>query len=385
MKTALHRVALLLASAVGAAGTASAAEVSSPAAAATDATPRYTFTWPLGRNAPAPRGGTTRGPEVSLDRGESADWRALQAPGLAPFERDRRAILAMAGEYRVSFDFLEITSYAAGEDKRERPYQSWGTEKVYVDRDEGRRISLVHILEMRMVDKEGRLSEPFVTKHWRQTWQYEVPAFAEYVGDNRWRRRDLTRAQRGGRWVQTVVQVDESPRYAGIGQWQHSASFSSWISDETWRPLPRREWSVRKDYHVLVGTNRHTVTPWGWLHEENNLKGVLDGARNLDTRQPFLGREYGVARYERLREADFAAADHYYQRSRGFWVEVDDTWSRVFAQQREVTLTAAVDKAGLYEPLFEYADTLVAGRTPPHPPGQAIRSALRAMGVTVGD
>ncbi|HET7793558.1 MAG TPA: DUF6607 family protein, partial [Rhizobacter sp.] len=121
--------------------------------------PRYTFSWPLDGSAPKPRGGSTRGAPVSLDREPSAAWKALQAPGLTPQERDRRAILAMAGSYRVSFDFLEVATYAAPP-KPIGPYQSWGTEKVYVDQDEPGFVSLVHILEMRMVDKEGKASEP---------------------------------------------------------------------------------------------------------------------------------------------------------------------------------------------------------------------------------
>ena len=109
-----------------------------------------------------------------------------------------------------------------------------------------------------------------------------------------------------------MYQVDESPRYASIGRWQHSPSFSSWLSGDTWRPLPRREWSVRDDYQVLVGTNRHTISPTGWLQEENNLKAVLTEAREIDRSRPYVAREYGVARYERIRDADFAAADRYY-------------------------------------------------------------------------
>ena len=41
------------------------------------------------------------------------------------------------------------------------------------------------------------------------------------------------------------------------------------------------------DYDVLVGTNRHTITPTGWVQEENNLKLALNQKR-------FLAREYGV-------------------------------------------------------------------------------------------
>src|SRR2546429_1877602 len=98
-----------------------------------------------------------------------------------------------------------------------------------------------------------------VTKHWRQDWQYEPRQIIEYQGWNRWQRRTLARKQTANEWSQTVYQVDESPRYASLGRWEHSASFSSWISGETWRPLPRREWSVRQDYQVLLGTNRHTI------------------------------------------------------------------------------------------------------------------------------
>ena len=85
---------------------------------------RYTFSWPITADpALAPRGGTTKGPEITLDRTESPTWKSLQEPNLSAFERDRRAILAMAGAYRVTFDFLEITPFQP-DAKRDRPYQS---------------------------------------------------------------------------------------------------------------------------------------------------------------------------------------------------------------------------------------------------------------------
>src|SRR5262245_62911565 len=90
---------------------------------------RYTFSWPITADPSlAPRGGTTKGPEITLDRTESAAWKALQEPNLSAFERDRRGILAMAGAYRVTFDFLEIMPFQP-DAKRDRPYQSWGTER----------------------------------------------------------------------------------------------------------------------------------------------------------------------------------------------------------------------------------------------------------------
>jgi len=178
---------------------------------------RYIFSWPLTSDpALTPRGGTTRGPELTLDKTPSEAWHALQAPGLSAFERDRRAILAMAGSYRVTFDFLEVTPFTA-DAKRDRPYQSWGTERVFVDRDDGRFISLSHILVMRIVQKDGSLSEPLVTKHWRQDWRYEPAQIVEYRGREQWARHALKHKDVAGQWSQTVFQVDESPRYASVG------------------------------------------------------------------------------------------------------------------------------------------------------------------------
>lgn len=374
---------LLLLLAAGLLTTASlAASPTAASAPATAATPlRYTFSFPLDAATPKPRGGTTRGVPVTADLVPSAAWKALQAPELAPPERDRRAILAMAGSYRVTFDFLEIASYTAADDPQKLgPYQSWGTEKVYVDRDEPGFVSLVHILEMRILGKDGKPSDPMVTKHWRQDWRYEPAAIVEYRGRDQWQRRMLGEAERRGAWVQTVYQVDESPRYASLGRWQHNASFSTWLSGDTWRPLPRREWSVRKDYDTLIGSNRHTVHPTGWTQEENNLKARLDAQRVPDAAFPFLGREVGMARYERLKDADFAAADRYYAATKAFWNEVQGTWDAAFVKHGTVTLKGPVDKLGLFMPLFERASEIEDGQAKgEHAP--VIRKALDGMGV----
>ena len=358
------------------------ANAAEPAASAPQDLPRYTFSWPLEAGVPKPRGGISKGAPVVVDREPSAAWTALQAPGLAPQERDRRAILAMAGTYRVTFDFIEVDTFGVTA-KPVAPYQSWGTEKVYVDANEPGFVSLVHILEMRIVDKDGSVGEPMVTKHWRQDWRYEPMTIVEYEGADRWHRRALGSVERRRAWVQTVYQVDESPRYASVGRWQHTASFSTWISGDTWRPLPRREWSVRNDYQLLTGTNRHTVGPTGWTQEENNLKTVLDAKRGVDAAHPYVAREYGMARYERLKDADFAQADGYYERTRAFWGRVRTAWSDAFARQETITLRGPVDKLGLFVPLFARADEIDEGRPPPADEDDAavIAAALSDMGV----
>lgn len=355
-----------------------AADSSSPGG---ESRPRYTFSWPLDvAGALKPRGGTTRGADVVLDKQESAEWKALQAPGQSDLERDRKAILAMAGTYRVTFDFLEVVPYGSNPEPK-APYQSWATEKVYVDRNEERYISLVHILSMQVKKEDGTVSEPMVTKHWRQDWRYEPDSIVEFKGGDSWERRKLSPAEVKGQWLQTVYQVDESPRYASIGRWEHTPSFSTWLSGETWRPLPRREWSVRKDYNVLIGTNRHTILPSGWVQEENNLKAVLTPQRQLDSKLPYVGREYGVARYERIRDADFSAADEYYQKTRQFWNDVRAKWNDAFATQQRVTLRGQVDQLGLFVPLFKHADAIAKGsRTADASSQKVISETLKDMG-----
>ena len=112
----------------------------------------------------------------------------MQEADLTPFERDRRAILAMAGGYRVTFDFLETVDFRPTP-TRERPYQSWGTEYVYVGEDRGNFISLQHVLVMRIIGKDGKVTEPFVTKHWRQDWSYQDDTLIEYLGRETWQKR----------------------------------------------------------------------------------------------------------------------------------------------------------------------------------------------------
>jgi hypothetical protein len=312
---------------------------------------QFTFAWPLGEGALKPRGASTRGAPVTLDTSPSDAWMRLRESRIPPIERDRRAILAMAGPYRVSFDFLEVVRFDLAL-KPDAPYQSWATEYVFVAEDRPDFIALQHILAMRVLQPDGKVSEPMVVRHWRQEWRHQAERLLAYQGANTWAPRTVPAADRAGAWVQSVYQVDDSPRYAARGRWEHSEGMSTWISDETWRPLPRREFSVRKDYDVLVGTNRHTITPAGWVQEENNLKLVTAEER-------YLGREYGVARYERIKDYDFSAAEKYFTRTEPFWGEVRAAWAEISAKR--FTLRAQPDQGQLFLAFFEYAAKLDEG------------------------
>jgi hypothetical protein len=199
---------------------------------------------------------------------------------------------------------------------------------------------------------------PFVTKHWRQDWVYQDPEAHAYAGFGTWTRQTRSDEARDGTWSQTVWQVDDSPRYAAWGKWKHTPERSWWESGETWRPLPRREFSVRDDYDVLIGRNTHIILPTGWVQEEHNVKTVLAAPGDVESR---LAREIGIARYERLADFDRSAGDEYWQATRAFWAEVRDYWRREMAEHETIALEGDVDGRKLFEPLFERAQKIADG------------------------
>ncbi len=317
----------------------------------------YTFSWPTLKECGfVPRGGTSTGAKLELDRQPHPGWLKLQDPKLDPFERDRQAILAMAGPYRTTFDFLETVGYLPGFTP-DRPYQSWGTEYIYVVEDKKDFISLQHIMVMFFQQGEEVVG-PMVMKHWRQDWQYEKRELLVYAGNNVWEKQPQPRKAVQGTWAQAVYQVDDSPRYESYGRWEHKPNFSTWKSELTWRPLPRREHSVRSDYQVLEGYNRHTILPDGWVQEEENYKLKLTPQGKPAADRPYVAKELGVNRYQRITGFDFSAGDAYWKKTGGFWRIVREEWAAIAEREAPFRVRDKVDDQELFMPLFEYAEGL---------------------------
>jgi hypothetical protein len=325
--------------------------------AVSDQTPprQYTFSWMFAESdSMKPRGGTTSGPEVQLDTGTSEAFAGLQAAGLDDRELDRRAILAMAGDYRTSFDFIETIGFTEGYQPR-APYQSWGTERVYVVANEPEFVSLQHIIVMHFLDADGFESDAMVVKHWRQDWQYEDAEVHAFQGRGAFVRRALDPASRKGAWTQTVYQVDDSPRYEAIGRWIHAPGVSYWQSDDRRRPLPRREFSVRDDYQALYGSHRITITPAGWTQEEDALKLVLDENNRPSSSQPYLAREAGLSRYDRVLDYDFSAGDKYWLDTGAFWSRVRHYWDALYKTESAFSFVKSVEGMPMFMALFGMA------------------------------
>jgi hypothetical protein len=262
----------------------------------------------------------------------------------------------MTGAYRVSFDFIETLGFTEDYSPTQ-PYQSWGTEYVYLVEDTSNFISLQHILVMFFsTDEDDKQTEPIVIKHWRQDWKYQDEKIHVFTGFKTWESINFNNEAVKGKWSQSVYQVDDSPRYQAIGRWDHSGNFSSWLSNKTWRPLPRREFSVRNDYNVLIGTNRHTITPTGWVQEEENLKVVLTAPNELKPNNPILAKEIGVARYERIIGHDWSAGDNYWKTTGSFWKNVRKVWNGFLEKESEIKFIENKEGPPLFMTMFNLAE-----------------------------
>jgi len=320
---------------------------------------QYTFSRKFEKgSALEPRGGTTTGPAVNLDKKPSIAWATLQEEGISKFERDRRAILAMAGDYRSTFEFIETVSFPAAYTK-DRPYQSWATERIYVLEDKGDFISLQHIMVMFFLE-DGKITGPAVIKHWRQDWTYEPKGYHQYKGNNTWKRYTPSEAERKGAWVQEVFNVDDSPRYASVGRWEHTKDFSTWTGSNTYRPLPRREYSVRSDYDVLEGINRHIIIPTGWVHEQENLKVSLKS----EGEKRYIARELGLNSYERIVGFDFSSGDEYWEKSKDYWSAVRKVWRSLFDANATLMFNANRDGESLIGKHFDFVEKYNGGSSP---------------------
>lgn len=283
---------------------------------------------------------------------------AFAAEG-GPTPRDHQAILAMAGEYKVNFGFDETLTLAPDAQKSE-PFIAHGHEKVIIVEDRGNFISLQHLLIV------GKEDEQQVVKHWRQDWQYEPEKVLLFRGDNTWTLEAVPEDERRGAWSQTVYQVDDSPRYAGVARWKHLGDYSYWESNETWRPLPRREAEVRKDYDVLAGRNRHSITPDGWAHEQDNLKIALHP-------EHVLAREQGLNTYRRDPEFDYSAATKYWEKTAPFWKEVRAWWNMEINTGTPIRYAQAQGDLAPHLRILKLADQFADGKLPK---GKALHKVL---------
>lgn len=258
-------------------------------------------------------------------------------------KQDAEAIKQMCGCFEVTFNFAETFNYS--QDSLYKPSKTKvdkGLEWAQLVTDDKNEIVIQHILQV------GNPADPHIVKHWRQDWLYENSDFYMYDGDNQWNYVQKPKKVVDGQWTQKVYQVDDSPRYEGSATWVHVDGKSYW-ENTTPAPLARREYTTRSDYNVLVRGNRHEITDFGWVHDQDNHKLI----RAENTEDILLAKEKGYNEYKRVDDSRCKAAADWWKENQEKWATVRAKWDEVYSRKQDLVLKEKVDNKVLFKHLFD--------------------------------
>ena len=255
---------------------------------------------------------------------------------------DKDAIKKMCGCFEVTFNFAETFKYSKNDEySPSKNYSTSGLEWAQLVKDSKNNIIIQHILLV------GNPTKPYVMKHWRQDWLYENKDFYIYDSNNKWTYKKKNKTQVKGQWTQKVYQVDDSPRYEGSSSWVHIDGKSFW-ENTTSAPLPRREYSKRNDYNVLLRGNRQEITKKGWVHDQDNYKIIREKGKTDE----IIAMEKGINNYLRVNEKKCQAAKEWWEKNSKKWSHVRNSWNKVFSKNKDISLKSKVKETKLYEYLF---------------------------------
>ena len=257
--------------------------------------------------------------------------------------KDIEAIKKMCGCYEVTYNFAETFNYS--KDSLYIPSKikiSGGLELAVLVEDENDLISIQHILQV------GDPSNPMIVKHWRQDWLYENKNTYIFNANNSWIYNEKNKKEVKGQWTQKVFQVDDSPRYEGSGSWVHVDGKSYW-ENTTPAPLPRREYTIRSDYNLTMRGNRHEITKYGWLHDQDNskIKRVM-GKDDL-----IIAKEKGYNTYKKVNDNRCSVAKKWWIDNSRKWAIVRSKWEQIFNKKVDLYLKPKIDNRALYIYLFD--------------------------------
>ncbi|WP_350293782.1 DUF6607 family protein [uncultured Croceitalea sp.] len=252
-------------------------------------------------------------------------------------ELDKKAIKDMCGCYDITFKYTETFAPEVDYEKR-LDYTAGAIELALPIVDQEDKISIQHLLV---------INDTTVIKHWRQDWEFENQKVFYYDKDNNWVFQTLPMDEVKGQWTQKVFQVDDSPRYSGSATWVHTDGKHYWENKAS-SPLPRREYTKRKDYNVMFRGNRQEITKYGWLHEQDNDKIVRkDGKEDV-----LLVQEKGFNVYTKVADDKCKVAMDWWKEHNGFWADVRTSWDELYDREGNLTLAKKVEGKPLFMHLY---------------------------------
>ena len=248
-------------------------------------------------------------------------------------QQDIQSIKDMCGCYEIKFKYTETFAPEIDYEKH-LDYTASALEWAELIEDKDDRLSIQHLLVV---------NDTMVIKHWRQDWEYENQNVFYYDKDNTWQFKTLPKETVKGQWTQKVFQVDDSPRYSGSASWIHADGRHYW-ENKTDSPLPRREYTKRKDYNVMLRGNHQEITDYGWVHEQDNDKVIREnGAKDV-----LLVQEKGYNTYTKIADEKCKAAKDWWASNEKFWSNVRSSWADIYDREGKLTLNKTVDEKPLF-------------------------------------
>ena len=255
-------------------------------------------------------------------------------------KKDIEAIKEMCGCFEIDFNFAETFQYSNDSNyKKSNNYNSKALEYAKLIKDEKGHISIQHLLVM----------GSYVIKHWRQDWIYENEDLLKYDSDNTWKKISKTKKEVKGQWTQKVFQVDDSPRYEGTSSWVHIDGKSFW-ENTSYAPLPRREYTKRNDYNIMIRGNRHEIVNYGWIHDQDNKKVIRDNKQNKEYK---IAAEKGFNKYVKVDDSKCIEAAEWWNENSKKWAFVREKWNSIYSKNKTLSLEKSIDKKPLYSYLFD--------------------------------
>ena len=143
-----------------------------------------------------------------------------------------------------------------------------------------------------------------------------------------------------------------------MGEWETQGGIPRWRSGWTWRPLARRD-AVRKPvYDRYMAINRHSPTPTGWIHWQDNIKmGMKDGKL-----VPFV-QEMTLNTYTKSDGFNTKRADNYWVATKDYWAAVRGEWDAIILRDKGIHVTEVAESGSATgSALMGLADDIEAGK-----------------------
>ena len=255
-------------------------------------------------------------------------------------KQDIEAIKEMCGCFEIDFKFSETFQYSNDSNySKSKNYNAKALEYAKLIKDEKGHISIQHLLVM----------GDYIIKHWRQDWIFQNRDLLKYDGNNTWKYISKTKKDVKGQWTQKVFQVDDSPRYEGSATWVHADGKSYW-ENSSYAPLPRREYTKRNDYNIMIRGNRHEITEDGWVHDQDNFKVVKDSESDSEV---IIASEKGINSYARVDESNCNEAIKWWDENNEKWLLVLEKWNSIYSKKDDISLRQSVENKPLFSFLFD--------------------------------